>query len=258
MPPRTDEQIADSIRANSARGLRVLGEAYPPHDRLAVVVCYGPSLTYTWEGIRDEGGDIWTTSGAHAFLVTRGIHVFGHTDVDPRPHKARVLTALDFRTHFYIPSRVHPDYMARMVLVQNKTLYHVGVPAEERVLEEVAPGRPRVPCAITAGLCLVQLLLHLGYRRFVIYGMDGSAPEGTAKHAGDHPNKAEPFDSEVEIGGRCFHTNMLMLNALEDFFAIATQYPMGTFQFRGWGMIPWAEECSRKGGTRPPPRASNE
>jgi hypothetical protein len=120
-----------------------------------------------------------------------------------------------------------------------------------RVIHECEDDAYVIPSAITAGLCALQLGLVLGYRSFDIFGMDGSASDKGEKYPGAHPNPNEPFNCLVEIHGRMFSTNMLMLLALEDYFAIATQWPTGTFRFHGDGMLPWVERVARRAHLEP-------
>ena len=57
------------------------------HKRPASIVCYGPSLIDTWEDIKLEkeaGNFIVTVSGAHDFLIERGIIPDVHIECDPR------------------------------------------------------------------------------------------------------------------------------------------------------------------------------
>ena len=244
--PRTPAEIESHIRVNVKRPLpRLLGRA-PMHGRTMVLCAYGPSLRETWRSAVAEQGDLWTVSGAHAFLLERGVEPAFHTDVDPRPHKAHFLDGpTDIRTRYYLPSRCSPETFAR-VEGKDVTLYHIKCKNEKEVIDVVEPGAFLVPSAITAGLVALQLGLVLGYRKFLIYGMDGSAdPRNTSlKHSGAHPNVTEGFESLVEIEGRGFATNMLMLLAVDDFFAIATQWEPGTFEFRGDGMLPWIARVS--------------
>jgi len=58
------------------------------NDKWASIVCYGPSLADTWKVIKRP---IVTVSGAHDYLVDRGIVPDFHVDCDPRAHKARML-----------------------------------------------------------------------------------------------------------------------------------------------------------------------
>lgn len=248
MPPRTPAEIEASIRANMARGLPVLRARAPLKQQPMILCCYGPSFRDTWRSAVAEKGDLWAVSGAHRFLLDKGVEPQFFTDVDPRPDKVCFLDAPPgVRTKYYLPSRCHPSFFDK-VAGRDVTMYHVKCKQEKDVIWSVDPGVFVVPSAITSGLTAVQLGLVLGYRKFLIYGMDGSTLTSgvESKHAGEHPNKTEAYDSIVEIEGRMFATNMLMLLAVEDFFAIASEWEVGTFEFRGDGMLPWIERTARR------------
>jgi len=80
-----DRQVAENIK-------RIPGRVQPHKDRddRIAVVCYGPSLEETWPQLR-EFDKIITVSGAHKFLIDRGIIPTWHAEVDPRPHKADLI-----------------------------------------------------------------------------------------------------------------------------------------------------------------------
>ena len=85
-------QIQANIDANEELDLAPVGMDVFATDkpRRVAVVGFGPSLVRTWERLR-EFEYIWTTSGAHDFLVKRGIVPKWHTDVNWRPHKAGLI-----------------------------------------------------------------------------------------------------------------------------------------------------------------------
>jgi uncharacterized Rossmann fold enzyme len=58
------------------------------NDRRMTIACYGPSLEDTWRQLKHP---IMTVSGAHDYLVERGVIPDFHVDCDPRAHKAEML-----------------------------------------------------------------------------------------------------------------------------------------------------------------------
>src|SRR5688572_2533433 len=62
---------------------------HPARDGPISLVGYGPSLKDTWQDIKPP---ILTMSGAHDFLIDKGVIPDFHCDVDPRPHKVEMLT----------------------------------------------------------------------------------------------------------------------------------------------------------------------
>src|SRR6266446_2438816 len=74
-----DEQVRINIETVKTRIESQYGKYIDP----IAIVCFGPSLNDTWEKIRDFKY-IMTCSGAHKFLIDRGIIPTWHAEVDPR------------------------------------------------------------------------------------------------------------------------------------------------------------------------------
>src|SRR5258708_4739592 len=72
-----DEQVL--INARTTKGW--IEPAYQLRDEPIAIVCFGPSLNDTWKQVRDFKY-IMTCSGAHRFLIDRGIIPTWHTEVD--------------------------------------------------------------------------------------------------------------------------------------------------------------------------------
>lgn len=246
---------ASNIQNAVARGLRVV-EWEAPHDRRFVLACYGPSLADTWPSIA-RGGDLWTVSGANTYLFKRGMAALGHVEIDPRPHKADVLVGASPFTTYHIASRCAPQmFDAAPGPVR---LFHLGVPDDEQFL----PPARRVPTAVVCGLCALQLGYFLGYRDFDVHGMDCSYRTAAdlaicalgqelpsciydtfQSHASSHPTGRREAQC-VEVGGRRFLTDPLMLSAASDFFAVLAMMPGARVTLNGDGLLPTIERLAR-------------
>lgn len=239
-----DYRIAN-IRASTELGLPIAAQE-DFHTRTAVIVAYGPSLLDTWEELKvpfDVPADIFTVSGAHSFLVQRGIRPYAHTDIDPRPHKAEMLTDICPTTRFYLGSRCHMAMFDRLKGYDIR-MYHTGRQEQEmHAIREIYPGAKIISPAAMIGMQCVNLCFFLGYRKFILYGMD-CCLLGDAHHAGFHPNP-DTQTLQVEVAGRDFITTYSMICSMVDFFNIAIDHPVGTFKLRGDGMLQWAEKTSR-------------
>ena len=81
----------DNIVKNSAT-IKKRVQTAPAHDVRAIIACYGPSLTDHIPRLVEEAlegpSNIISVSGAHDFLIGRGITPHYHVECDPRPHKA--------------------------------------------------------------------------------------------------------------------------------------------------------------------------
>jgi hypothetical protein len=236
-----------NIRASMARGLPEISQE-DFHSRLAVVVGFGHSLHDTWQEIPGtrEPHDVFTVSGAHSFLVERGVRVYGHSECDPREHKHKLLYLTDPNTRFFIASRCHPTMFDHLLgLGRDVRIIHTGRGEEEaQTVRAINPRAEIISPASMIGLQTVMTCFWLGYRKFRFYGLDCSFPkDAPSQHAGEHPHKGDPLP--VEINGRTFWTTMSMICSFTDFFNIAIQHPMGTFDLRGDGMLQWGEKVSR-------------
>src|SRR3990167_2300152 len=234
-----------NIRASMERGLpEIVREDF--HSRLAVVVGYGPSLLATWAELPEtsEPHDIFTVSGAHSFLVERGVRGYGHSECDPRDHKAGLLTKTDPQPRFFLSRRCHATLFERLAGHDIRLIHTGRGEVEAKQVRAINPRAEIISPASMVGLQTVMLCFWLGYRRFRFYGLDCSFdPAAPTQHAGAHPHKGDAIP--VEIGGRSFTTTMSMICSFTDFFNIAIQHPMGTFDLRGDGMLQWGERVSR-------------
>lgn len=185
-------------------------------DRRIQLVCYGPSLLKTWKNL-DTKKPIVTVSGAHDFLVERGITPNVHIDCDPRPHKAAMLKRPSFKTKYMMASVCHPDFWATLK-DHNVNLWHL-VNGED--FETQAWVREHHPQGIdsliygnsTVGMRALEVCAGMGFRRFDIHGMDCSFDGVT--HAGEHLGKKQD-EILAYVGAKPFKTSPQMLQAARE------------------------------------------
>jgi hypothetical protein len=218
----------------------------PASDRIAVVG-YGPSLTATWEQVRDFRWII-TCSGAHRFLIDRGIVPQFHCEVDPRPHKADLIGEPHPDVEYLIASTCHPRVFDRLDGF-NVKLWHIFAEDGEsfRVL-------PRGEWAITggcdAGMRAMTLARFLGFVSLDVFGMDGC--EGaTGKHAAAHP-KQVPVSLPVVYNGVTYRSTPALVECARQTFKELDQMPDVTATFHGDGLIQaMARDYVRQPATMP-------
>lgn len=114
-----DEQIKINITKVSER---IQPHSAPREDSIAIV-CYGPSLNDTWEEIK-KFKYIMTCSGAHKFLIDRGIIPTWHVDLEPREYKVKLLGKPHSDVEYLIASTVHPGYLDALA-GYNVKLWHI-------------------------------------------------------------------------------------------------------------------------------------
>jgi uncharacterized Rossmann fold enzyme len=199
------------------------------------VVGFGPSLQDTWELVK-HFKVIISCSGAHKFLVDRGVIPTHHVEVDPRDHKIHLIGQPQSGTEYLISSTCHPKVFDHLE-GQNVRVWDVFDATEEgRRAHE--PGTWAITGGCDAGLRAMTIAAFLGYRDLHIFGLDGSA-RNNEKHAADHPNKVPSF-AEVEYpegSGTIYYTTSGMLEAARQVGHELDQLPKVKATFYGEGLI---------------------
>lgn len=196
----------ENVRANTARIKARIEAAKELRTEPIAVVCYGPSLNETWEKVRDFKYII-SCSGAHKFLVDRGIVPSLHCEVDPRSHKVELIGQPQKETTYLIASACSPALFDHLQGF-NVKLWHIFA-GEEEPFRVLPPEEWAVTGGSSVGLRAMTLARFLGFTEQHIFGMDGSSGP-TGKHAGAHPNQPKE-DYVVEYEGVTYHTTPSML-----------------------------------------------
>ncbi len=253
-----EEQRLRHARENIKRVTRRL-EEHEPHQRKAIIVCYGPSLKYTWQQIPHDMGDqmskrrtVFSVSGAHQFLVDRGIPPSIHIDCDPREHKAKQFGEPNYGVSYWLASCVHPAYLDKLnipaigakvssIIIPSKeshrvSLWHLWNGEESSaLLNDLEPGEWMVQGGGSVGLRAMMLLYCMGYRDFEIHGMDCSYAAGE-KYAGAHFGKAH-HDLRIKCGDRWFDTGASMVAYAQQFFITRQAMKDAEIRLHGDGLL---------------------
>jgi hypothetical protein len=190
---------------------QMLKKRFKFNDKWASIVCYGPSLADTWKLIKRP---IVTVSGAHDYLVRRGIVPDFHVDCDPREHKARMLQNPQAKTIYLMATVCHPKYW-EVLKGRQVRLWHLINGDDLETVAWVMQNHPEgansmIGGGSSVGQRAMNVMAALGYRRFNIHGMDCSFT--TDRHAGAHLGK-EQAKIMVKAGNRVFQTTKQMLQA---------------------------------------------
>jgi len=149
-------------------------------DRVAIVG-YGPSLKRTAGEIGEGFDAIWTVSGAHDFLLGKGINPTHHTDIDWRAHKAHMVTPRE-GVRYVMANTIHPRYAAKLK-THALTMFQPVGEKETPFFRYGEYPKLRVPGDVTTAAMVAAY--ELGYREFELFGVDGSE-DLDASHAGEH------------------------------------------------------------------------
>jgi uncharacterized Rossmann fold enzyme len=210
-----------------------------PHHELqtepCAVVCYGPSLNETWEKIK-EFRYVFTCSGAHKFLLERGIVPTWHVEVDPRKHKVQLIGSPHSDVEYLIASTCHPAVFDHLHGF-NVKLWHV-FDAKEDALRTLPRGEWALTGGCSVGLRTMTIARFFGFLDQHIFGMDGNQGK-TGKHAAPHPSQAKDYAiCEYPPGsGIEWQTTSSFLEAARGTFHELNQMPDVKPTFYGEGLV---------------------
>lgn len=220
---------------------RVQGRIQPGPDRGSesiAVVCYGPSLRDDVEKLRDFKWII-TCSGAHRYLIDRGIIPTWHVDVDPREHKIELLGTPHPDVEYLMCSSVNPKYIDALA-GHNVKLWHGYSGVDMANLPAVYPrGEWVFAGGCTVGLRALILARFLGFTNIDLFGMDCSYPDGQeGEHADVHPNPSKEVNKVVvEYQGVKYKTTVAMIEYARQFFNELTLLPDIKIAVHGIGFL---------------------
>lgn len=232
--------ISNDIREDQMRiAISKVSGRFIPTDTLTsepiALVCYGPSLKKNWEEVR-KFKKIMTCSGAHRFLLERGIVPTYHIDLDPREHKVKMLGQPHPEVEYLMASCCHPSMWD--VLEGHKVkLWHIFNNEDEKDIPlTYPPGEWILTGGNNVGLRLMVVARSLGYTNQHIFGMDCSFPQGEEHHAGSHLNTHKKI-YEVPYAGRTFYVEPVMLTYARQFFHELKQLPDVSINLYGDGLL---------------------
>lgn len=225
-----DEQIKINLNKVKERFQPSEGKRKEP----IAVVCFAPSLNDTWEQLKDFKY-IMTCSGAHKFLIDRGIIPTYHVDLDPREHKIKILGTPHNNVEYLIASTIHPKYLDYLNEHNCKAkLWHIFANEEDgaRVLPR---GEWLVTGGSSVGLRCITLARLMGFTDLHVFGMDGNVRE-SGSHTDAHPN-APKEHYETEYNGKKYLTTPSMLHCAKETPKELDQMPDVTVKFYGEGLL---------------------
>jgi uncharacterized Rossmann fold enzyme/predicted O-methyltransferase YrrM len=232
----------EHTKINIAKVANRLPQPPEPHDRTAIIVCYGPSLNDTWPDLlghlKFSAGDVFSVSGAHDFILRRDVTPKYHVECDPRPHKTDNIKRQNGETEYLIASCCHPSLVDHLVGSKcNVTLWHMCNGEESfRTIDELEPDQFMVHGGGSAGLRAIAVAYVMGYRNFVIYGMDCSF-KGEQEWAGPHAGKKKKSRTVVTCEGEKFETAPVMINYARQFLSTMENAPGAQFTLVGHGLL---------------------
>lgn len=233
--PLTADERLERVRQNSIlfRGPRLKPSGA---DLGRISICgFGPSLADTWF---DLTSCVMTTSGAHDFVVQRGIVPTYHVETDPRGRKAKFLERSHPVTRYIINSQCHPR-MFELLRGRDVVMWHGFTDDDDErqiaLLESLEPGARLMAGGTNVGMRAIVVAREIGYTSFELHGMD-CCYFGAKQWAGEHytpPHRTVL----VEVEGKIFETSDLMMQSTDDFFNCLRMMPGCRFRVHGEGLL---------------------
>lgn len=251
----SDEDRWDHVE-NALAKVKKRIKLVPPHDRRAIIACYGPSLKACWPKLKQEqeetGAVVVSVSGAHDFLIEHGITPDYHVECDPRPHKTNNIGLPKLATEYLLASCCHPSLFEKLAGF-TISLWHVaaGTHLLRLVNEKHESTETTVSGGGSVGIRAIPLMHRLGYRDFSIYGMDCSfaeMKEGDSfdpaevqkwtgdQWAGKHFGKRQMIET-AKVGERYFYVSPILVVYAGHFFDVMQRLPGTTYRVYGDGML---------------------
>lgn len=251
---RVDEDMAmANIRANLERKCQEFAPALVVNDGHFVICGSGPSLPSFVEEIRNErkqGRTICAIKGAHDLLCENGIEPDCFVTCDPKP-KIEVIKHANEKTIYLLASRVHPA-LYDLLEGKNVVMWHSAASMGKAEIKkgdkpkwedlkltpecDLWKGRFAVGGGTTSGLRAVYIGFLMGFRKFILYGMDSclAADNFTKRFTGENIGPNKPID--VIVNGRRFFANGAMALQASEFQEIYNLLPI-TVEAKGDGLI---------------------
>lgn len=222
----------ENIKSANARIRARIQPVATVRDEPVAIVCFGPSLNDTWEQVKNFKHVI-SCSGSHKFLIDRGIVPEFHVEVDPRPHKVKLIGEPHKDVTYLIASTCCPEVFDHLE-GYNVKLWHV-FSNEDDAIRTLPHGEWALTGGCSVGLRAMTIARFLGFTDQHIFGMDGCEGK-TGKHAADHPMQAK--DSQpCEYHGVTYYTTPGFLESAKGTFHELNQMPDVKATFYGEGLV---------------------
>lgn len=229
--------LSSHIKYALSFGLPELTPALCSHDGTFVIAGAGPSLASSLDELREErekGRPICAVKAAHDFLIKNGIEPELFMSIDPRDRRNNVQEETE-NTIYLLASRCAPE-MFDHLKDRKVMLFHAACVEEEH--QAIGKNALLINGTSTSGLRAINVGYFMGYRKFILYGMDScNAPDGITKRV-DGSLTGQTID--VYVGGptgRKFTCNMAMAEQANSFHQIWDMMPDVKLEIKGDGLL---------------------
>lgn len=245
MIPRviTDAEYQDHMQQAIDTRLPFIAKRVPFHDGVMAIAGFGPSLVETWrefccpcvEGELHSGWPLMATSGAYDFIAERGVTPDYYVVLDPRQSTLDLLKRPQPQTTYLMATCAHPDWWEKLKGFHVELWHAIQDQGTADWIKAHHPGGMDV--AIGGGSTVGQRAMNVaawkGYRKFEVFGMDGSFV--TSRHAGPHSGPPQQI-IHVEVNGKYFKTTPQLWQSAEELKAFCMTAD-AEVRFHGDGLI---------------------
>lgn len=226
LPYRYPMRNAVTMDAELRQVAAAVARGYPSlklqalRDEWISIVGFGPSLNETWQQITHP---CFTVSGAHDFLMERGITPDYHAECDGRDHKTKHLEKPNKQTTYLMATICNPKMWDQLEGCNVVRWHNANGKHIVNWIGENDPDTIMVAGGSVVGLSAIHIAGILGFRKFRLFGFDGNF-RGDTRHAGKHygpPQRAITRDA----GGRTWFTTPQMSNACDELMWLVRDNP---------------------------------
>lgn len=189
-------------------------------DDVLCLVGYGPSLKDTWKQITHP---CMTVSGAHDFLMERGLTPDYHVECDGRAHKTKHLEKPNKVTEYLMASVCHPKMWEQLEGCRVKTWHNT---LGQHMVDWIGRNDPNsimVAGGSVVGMSAIHIAGILGFRRFRLFGFDNNLSDGE-RHAGPHYGPPQRL-LKRRVKDRWWYTTPQMTNAADELGWLMENHP---------------------------------
>ena len=220
-------------------------EIVDPHERHAVIVGGGPSITDTLPEIqwrKELGQTIVALNGSASWLNQHGIIPDIHIIIDSRELNRRFIFASQSHA-IYLASQCHPSVFS---IADNATIFHMNTAGVEDVLPKDRVAH-LISTGTTVGLAAMGVMYCLGYRVIHLHGYDSSYT--TDHHGYAQVENDEDAVIDVSVNGQSFKAAPWMVNQAQQFQELSLQLVENgvTITVAGDGLLPYIAHCLSEG-----------
>jgi len=217
-------------------GLPDLKPALCSHDGHFVIAGAGPSLADHLDELKEErvkGRPICAVKGAHDFLIDNGIEPDLFLSIDPRDRRNNVQKETE-NTIYLLASRCAPQLFDHLKDRKVMLWHAASVDDENRAIGDNVF---MIGGTSTSGLRAINVGYFMGFRKFVLYGMDScNASDGITKRV-DGSLTGQTIDVIVGQTGKKFICNVAMAEQAQAFQKIWEMMPDAKLEIKGDGLL---------------------